>query len=118
MSNTFKEIEIKNRAYFILDDMNDVKILDSDQMKIDETSYKNIFIYQIKYLMTKDLSYVKIHSINLLKNRQTKRKYEKLWNKIRYFIRSVTNNSENYNKNCMTTKSNSDDENVGHGNSY
>ena len=47
--------------------------------------------------MIKDLSYVKIHSINLLKNRQTKRKYEKLWNKIRDFTRSVTNNLENYN---------------------
>ena len=40
MSNTFKEIDIKNRAYFILDDMNDVKTLDSDKMKIDETSYR------------------------------------------------------------------------------
>ena len=40
MSNAFKEIDIKNRAYFILDDMNDVKTLDSDKMKIDETSYR------------------------------------------------------------------------------
>ena len=68
--------------------------------------------------MIKDLSFVKIHSINLLKNRQTKRKYEKLWNKIRDFTRSVTNNLENYNKNCMIIKFHSDDESIEHGNSY
>ena len=56
--------------------------------------------------------------MNLLKNRQTKRKYEKLWNKIRDFTRSVTNNLENYNKNCMIIKFHSDDESIEHGNSY
>ena len=41
--------------------------------------------------------------------RHTK-KYEELWNKIRDIIRSATNNSGNYDENCMKIKFNSDDD--------
>ena len=44
MSNKFKEINIKICTYFFLDDMINIKILDPDKIKIDENSYKNIFI--------------------------------------------------------------------------
>ena len=36
-------------------------------------------------------------------------KYEELWNKIRDLIRSITNNSENYDEEYMSIKFNSDD---------
>ena len=37
------------------------------------------------------------------------RKYKELWNKIKDFIRSITNNSDKYDEKCMKIKFNSDD---------
>ena len=36
MSNTTKEIDIKNRTYYIPDDMINIKSLDPNKIKIDE----------------------------------------------------------------------------------
>ena len=38
------------------------------------------------------------------------KKYEDLWSKIRNLIRSITKNSDDYNKEYMKIKFNSDDE--------
>ena len=38
------------------------------------------------------------------------KKYEELWNKIRYIIRSKSNNSDNYDEKYMKIKLNSDDD--------
>ena len=59
-------------------------------------------------------------------SKDTLKKNEELWNKIRDLIRSKTNNSDSYNEKCMKVKFNSDDiltskENAWitwHGNSY
>ena len=85
----------------------------------------------------KGLSYVKINIVNSLyfiidkisgyieesngnkyltvvppdESENTLRKYEELWNKTRDFIRSITNNSGNYDKADMKVKFNSDDGN-------
>ena len=40
----------------------------------------------------------------------TLKKYEELWNKIRDLIRSVTNNSDDYDEKYMKIKCNSDDD--------
>ena len=53
--------------------MIDIKILDANKIKIDEKSYKSIVIYSIEYVMVKDL-------------RDTLKKYEELWNKIKDLI--------------------------------
>ena len=42
------------------------------------------------------------------KNTKNKKKYEKLWNKIRDLIRSMTENSVDYDKRYMPIKFNSD----------
>ena len=47
-------------------DMINIKNFDSDLLKIDKTSYKNIDIYYIGYITMKHLDYVNIHSVNLL----------------------------------------------------
>ena len=86
--------------------------------------YKNILINQIGYLTIKDLNCVKINSVNSLyliigtinrhieENNENKcltlvptdksegklRKYEKMTTKIRDLIRSVSNNSDDYDK--------------------
>ena len=39
---------------------------DSDNIKIDEKSYKNILIYYIGYVTIKDSKYVKINSVHPL----------------------------------------------------
>ena len=48
-----KEIDIKNRTYYFFDDTINIKIFDSNQIKIDKKSNKN-------------LSYVKISSVDPL----------------------------------------------------
>ena len=62
----FKEINIKNRTYYLFDDMINIKDFDSYLLKIDKKSYKNTDTYYIGYITMKDSDYVKIHSINPL----------------------------------------------------
>ena len=44
-----KDINIKNRTYYFYDDMVNIKDLDSNLLKIDKNSFKNIAIYYIGY---------------------------------------------------------------------
>ena len=59
MSNKVKDIDIKNRAYYFFNDIIRIKFFDSNNIKIDEKSYKIVFIYYIGYVTIKDLKYVK-----------------------------------------------------------
>ena len=61
-----KEINIKNRTYYLFDDMINIKNFDSNQIKIDKNSYKNIIIYHTGYITIKNRSYVKVNSANPL----------------------------------------------------
>ena len=63
---SIKEINIKNRTYYFLDDMINIKNFDPNLLKIDKKSYKNIDIYYIGYITMKDSDYVKINSVNPL----------------------------------------------------
>ena len=58
-----KDISIKN---YFFDDIISVKNSDQNNIKIYEKPYKNIPIYQIGYVMIKDLKYVKINGVNPL----------------------------------------------------
>ena len=66
MSNKVKDIDIKNCIYYSSDHIINIKIFGSNNIKIDEKSYKNIRIYYIEHVMIKDLKYLKINSVNLL----------------------------------------------------
>ena len=44
MNNKFKDINIKNRTYYLFDDLFNIKNLDLNKIKIDKKSYKNNFI--------------------------------------------------------------------------
>ena len=55
MGNKFKDIDIKNHTYYFFDDMNNIKNLDPNKVKVDKKSYKNILIYYIGNVMVKDL---------------------------------------------------------------
>ena len=59
-----KDINIRNRTYYLFNDIINIKYFELDNIKIDETSHKNILIYYIGYVtMKKDL---KIYSGNRL----------------------------------------------------
>ena len=64
--SSVREINIKNRTYYILDDMINIKYIDPDKIKIDEKSHKNIVIYSIGYVTTNRVksSYLIINKVN------------------------------------------------------
>ena len=66
MSNTVKDIDIKNPTCYFLDDIINIKNFDLNNIKINENSYKNILIYYIGRVTIKDSKYVKINSVNPL----------------------------------------------------
>ena len=59
-----KEINIKYRTYYFFVEMINIKDFDSNLLKIDKNSYKNIDIYSIGYITMKDFNYVKINNVN------------------------------------------------------
>ena len=61
-----KESNIKNLTCYFFDDMFNIKNFDPNRIRIDKKSYKNIAIYYIGCMTTKNLSYVKINTVNSL----------------------------------------------------
>ena len=61
-----KEINIEYRTYFF-NDMINIKDFDSNLLKKDKNSHKNIGIYNIGYITIKTITYYgNIHSVNPL----------------------------------------------------
>ena len=136
MSNIDKDIDLKNHTYYFFDDIINIKNFDSNNVKIDKKSYKNILIYYNGYLTAKDSKYLKSNCVNPLylifnkvngyfeetngnkylmlvplnESKEKIEKYKKLWIKIRDLIRSITKNSDDYDENYMKIKFNADDE--------
>ena len=62
-----QKIDIKIRTYYFYNDMIDIKKCDSNLLKIDEKSYKDIGIYNIGYITIKKIGdYENIYSVNPL----------------------------------------------------
>ena len=62
-----KLIDIKNRTYYFYNDMVDIKKFDSNLLKIDKKSYKDIGIYNIGYITIKKIDdYENIYGVNPL----------------------------------------------------
>ena len=62
-----KQIDIKNRTYYFYNDMINIKKFDSNLLKIDKKSYKDIGIYNIGYITIKKIDDCeKIYSVNAL----------------------------------------------------
>ena len=136
MSSKVKDIDIKSRTYYYFNDIIKIKNFDPNNIKIDKKSYKNILIYYIGYMTTKNSTYVKIYSVNplylifsnvneyfekinkrknltLVPGDESKEKIKKCkepWSNIRDFIRSITKNSGDFDEKYMKIKFNSDDE--------
>ena len=62
-----KEINIKNKTYYLFNEMINIKNFHSNVLKIDKKSYKDINIYFIGYITIKEYGDCEsIHSVNLL----------------------------------------------------
>ena len=62
-----KELNIKNQTYYFLDDMIDIRNVNSNLLKIDKKPYKDIDIYYIGYITIKKFGDCEnIHSVNPL----------------------------------------------------
>ena len=67
MTPDVKSINIKNRTYYFSDDMINVKDFDSNLLKIDKKSYKNMCIYYTEYITIKKIDdYEHVDSVNPL----------------------------------------------------
>ena len=59
-------MSIKSHTYYFFDGIINIKFFDPNNIKIDEKSCKNILIYYIGYVATKDSKYLKINGVNPL----------------------------------------------------
>ena len=66
MRNNVKDIDIKNRTYYFFNDITNMKKFDPNNIKIDDKSYKNIFIYYIGFVTIKDSKCIKVNGVNSL----------------------------------------------------
>ena len=66
MNKKSKEVHLKlvHTTVYLFNDMINTKNLDTNQIKIDKKSYKNILIYHIRCVTVKVFSYATIISVN------------------------------------------------------
>ena len=60
MTIDIKSIDIKNRIYYFFNDKINIKNFNSNLLKIDKKSYKDIDIYYIEYITIKKFMILKI----------------------------------------------------------
>ena len=127
-----KEINIKNRTYYFFNDTINIEEFDSILLKIDKKSYKNIGIYYIGYIKTKNIDdYENIYSVNSLyliigkvdgfieekngskylvfdstdENKEALTKYAKLWDGLKNVIETINGGKKSeYGKDFMKIK--------------
>ena len=132
-----KQIDIKNRTYYFYNDMINIEKFDSNLLKIDKKSCKNIDIYNIGYIAIKKIDdYENIYSVNALyliiahangyieekvvkkylifdstdENKELLKIYKDVCNGIRDKIREDSSGKFDYEKDYMKIKFNSDDD--------
>ena len=128
-----KQIDIKNRTYYFYNDMINIKKFDSNLLKIDKKSYKDIGIYNIGYITIKKIDdYGNIYSVNPLyltvdhasgyieekgvnkylvfdstdEKKELRKKYSDLFNEFRNKIKKIGGNECDYEKDYMKIKFN------------
>ena len=95
MSNKVKNIGRKTSHNTFLMILSIHKTFDPTNIKIDEKSYKNIFIYYIRYVTIRDSKCVKTNSVNSLYHIFSKMKgYFEEINKNMYSILNPINSSK------------------------
>ena len=89
---TIKEINIKNRTYYFYNDIIDIKTFDSNNLKLDKKTYKDLDIYNIGYVTIKKIGYgYDINSVNpLYLSIDNANRYIEEINEDKYLIFDVT----------------------------
>ena len=54
---SIKEINIKNRTYYFYNDIIDIETFDSNNLKLDKKTYKDLDTYNIRYVTIKKIGY-------------------------------------------------------------
>ena len=133
---SIKEINIKNRTYYFYNDIIDIETFDSNMLKLDKKTYKNLDIYNIGYVTIKKIGYVyDINSVNPLylrinnvngyieekdsnkylvfdstdENKELLKKYNDVFNGIMSKIREIDDDWLQYSKDYMKIRFSSDD---------
>ena len=133
-----KQINIKNRTYYFYNDMINLKHFEPNVLKIDKKHCKGINIYKIRYITIKNIDdYESIYSVNPLylkinyasgyikekngnkylifddsvdENKEVLKKYADVWNGIKNKIKAINGKENDYEKDYMKIKFNSDDD--------
>ena len=90
-----KNIAIKKQTYCFFINITIINNFDPNKIKIDEKSYKNIFVYYNGYVTIKDSKCIKIKSVNplYLIFTQVNGYFEEI-NKCKYLTLVTTNDSK------------------------
>ena len=132
-----KQIKIKNRTYYFCNGIIDIEEVNSNLLKIDKKSYKDIDIYYIGYITIKKIDDCEnIYSVNPLyliigkvdghieekngskylvfdstdENKEVLKKYTELWDGIKNEIETINGGKKGeYGKDFMKIKFNTDD---------
>ena len=133
---SIKEINIKNRTYYFYNDIIDIKTFDSNNLKLDKKTYKDLDIYNIGYVTIKKIGYgYDINSVNPLylridnangyieeinedkylvfdvtyENKKLLKRYDDFFNGIMDKIKKIDNDWLEYSKDYMKIRFSSDD---------
>ena len=133
---TIKQINIKNRTYYFYNDIIDIETFDSNMLKLDKKSYKDLDIYNIGYVTIKKIGdCYDVNSVNPLylrinnasgyikeinkdkylifddtdKNKELLEKYDDVFSGIMSKIKQIDDDWLEYTKGYKKIKFNSDD---------
>ena len=93
---TTKQINTKNQTYYFYNDFIDIKTFDSNMLKLDKKSHKNLDIYNIGYVTVKKIGFgYDINSVNPLYLRiGNANGYIKKINENKYLVFDETNENK------------------------
>ena len=133
---TARQINIKNKTHYFYNDIIDIETFDSNMLKLDKKTYKNLDIYSIGYVTIKKIGlgydinsenplYLRINNVNGYieekdsnkylvfdstdENKELLKKYNDVFNGIMSKIREIDDDWLEYSKDYMKIKFNSDD---------
>ena len=101
---SIKQINIKNRTYYFYNDIIDIETFDSNNLKLDKKSYKDLDIYNIGYVTIKKIgSGYDVNIVNPLYLRiNNPSGYTEETNEDKYLVFDTTDENKNYLKNIVT----------------
>ena len=101
---SIKERNIKNRTYYFCNGFIDIETFDSNNLKLDKKSYKDLDIYNIGYVTIKKVgSGYDVNIVNPLYLRINNASgYIEETNEDKYLVFDTTDENKNYLKNIVT----------------